>query len=104
MLDDVALIDPLGKTIYFLADLFTKQNSGNGVLNDVTEVITKPAILVEVQENDQTRFYYFRSVGGNKTFAIIVRRINDQWQAYHCIKNPAGEMLSMVLKKGKQIL
>jgi len=103
-MEDVAVIDPLGKTIYLLADIFTKQKSGNYVLNDVSEVITKPAILVEVEENNQTRFYYFRSVGGNKTFLIIVRRINDHWQAYHCIKNPAGEMLSMVLKKGKQII
>ena len=103
MIED-EVIDPLGKSIYLPADLFTKQNSAANIFNDVFTVITKPAILVEVTENGQVQFYFFRSIGWNKTFLIIIRQINDRWQVHQCIRNPAGETLAAVLKKGKQIL
>ena len=104
MINEVAVMDPLGKLIYLPPDLCTNQNSTKDIFNEVSTVITKPAILIEVIENAQLQYYYFRSVGWNKTFLIIIREINDQWQVDHCIRNPAGEMLSIALKKGKQIL
>jgi hypothetical protein len=104
MINEVAVMDPLGKLIYLPPDLFTKQNSAKDIFNDVSTVITKPAILIEVMENEQLQFYYFRSIGWNKTFLIIIHQINDRWEVHQCIRNPAGETLAAVLKKGKQIL
>jgi len=97
-------MDPLGKLIYLPPDLCTNQNSTKNIFNDVSTVITKPAILIEVMENSQLQFYYFRSIGWNKTFLIIICQINNRWEVNTCIRNPAGETLSTVLKKGKQIL
>jgi len=104
MINEEAVRDPLGKLIYLPPDLFMNENSAANIINDVSTVITKPAILIEVTENDELRYYYFRSIGWNKTFLIIIRQINNRWEVDNCIKNPAGETLSIVLKKGKQIL
>jgi len=103
MTSAVTVVDPLGKIIYLLPHLILKLNSAKDIIDEISTVITKPAILVEVKENKETELYYFRSVGSNKTFLIIIRLINKRWEAYQCIKNPAGVMLSTVLKKGKQI-
>jgi len=104
MINEVAIMDPLGKLIYLPPDLCTNQNLTKDIFNDVSTVITKPAILIEVMENSQLQFYYFRSIGWNKTFLIIICQINNRWEVNTCIRNPAGETLSTVLKKGKQIL
>ena len=104
MTNDVIATDPLGKTIHLLpADLFA-QNESNEIYDDVATVIRKPAMLIEVKENDESQYYYFRSVGWNNTLLIIVRSNNNQWEAYDYIKNPSSQMLSSILKQGKQLL
>jgi hypothetical protein len=102
MPDELTVIDPLGKTIYLLPE-FCAENEPQEIYDDVTIIIRKPAMLIETNENDETRFYYFRSVGWNKTLFIITHWKNNRWEAYKCIKNPSGEILSIILKKGKQI-
>jgi hypothetical protein len=104
MPDKVAVTDPFGKKIYLLPYTFKKSNSITDSFIDVSAVITKPAVIVQVNENNQTQLYYFRSVGWNKTFLIMVCHINNHWEAFRCIKNPAGKLLSTILEKGKQLL
>ena len=104
MPNEVAAIDPLGKTIFLLPGIFFTENEADEIYDDATTVNKKPAILVEVNENNETQFYYFRSIGWNKTFLIISRWNNERWEAYNFIKNPSSETLSAILKKGKQIL
>lgn len=104
MLNEVAAKDPLGKTIYLLNGFFFAENEENGIYDDATVVIKKPAILIEADEVDGKEFYYFRSIGWNKTLLLAVRWNNERWEAYKCIKNPSSEMLSEILKKGKQII
>jgi hypothetical protein len=104
MPNEVAVIDPLGKTIHLLPGIFFAENEAEEIYDDATAVIKKPALLVKVHENDATQFYYFRSVGWNKTLLIITRWSNDRWEAYSCIKNPPAETLSAILKKGSQLI
>jgi hypothetical protein len=103
MPNEVITTDPLGKTIHLLpADLFTETETSE-IYDDATTVIRKPAILIEVKEKDETLYYYFRSVGWNNTLLITVRFNNNRWEAFHYVKNPSNQMLSSVLRKGKQL-
>jgi hypothetical protein len=104
MPNKLAVTDPFGKKIYLLPHAFKKASSITDSFIDVSAVITKPAVIVQVDENNQTQFCYFRSVGWNKTFLIMVHHINNHWEAFHCIKNPAGKILSIMLERGKQLL
>jgi hypothetical protein len=104
MANEVTAIDPLGKTIYLLPGIFFTENKEQEIYDDAAMVIKKPAMLIEVKEKNEAQFYYIRSVGWNNTLLLTVRLNNNRWEAYNCIKNPPGEMLATVLKKGKQII
>lgn len=104
MANEVVALDPLGKTIHLLHGVSFDENENGEVYDDVVTVIEKPALVVEVRENGETEFYYFRSVGWNSTLLIKVHHNNDRWEAYDFIKNASSQLLSSVLKKGKQIL
>lgn len=104
MANEVTATDPLGKTIYLLPAIFFTENEANEIYDDAATVINKPAMLIEENQNNETQFHYFRSVGWNNTLLLTVRFNNDRWEAYKCIKNPSSQMLSGLLKKGKQIL
>jgi hypothetical protein len=103
MPNEVTVSDPLGKTIYFLPEILFSQNEAEETYDDATMVIKKPALLVEVQENNTTQRYYLRSIGNNKTLLVIVRQNIDRWEAYSCVKNPSRETLFAILKKGNQL-
>jgi hypothetical protein len=102
--NEVLAIDPLGKTIYLLPGIFFTKNEEHEIYDDITTVIRKPAILIEVNENNETQFYYFRSIGWNYTLLITVKLKDSRWEAYNCVKNPSSEILAALLKRGKQIL
>jgi hypothetical protein len=104
MPNEVAVIDPLGKTIHLLHGVLFSENEAEGIYDDAAAVIEKPALLVEVHDNNVTELYYFRSIGWNKTLLIIARWNNDRWEADHYIKNPSSETLSAILKKGNQLI
>lgn len=103
--EEMKVLDPLGKTIYLPADICDKDNAQADVIyDDVQTVIERPALLIEVTENSDYYFYYYRSVGWNQTLLITVHLRNSQWQAVGCQKNPSTRELSLILKKGKQII
>jgi hypothetical protein len=104
MPNEVAVIDPLGKTIYLLPGILFSENEAEEIYDDAAAVIEKPALLVEVHDNNVTELCYFRSIGWNKTLLIIARWNNGRWEADHCIKNPSSETLSAILKKGDQLI
>jgi hypothetical protein len=104
MINEVTAIDPLGRTIHLLPSILFFENEEEGILNDVSTIIQKPALLIEAEENHQIHFYYFRSVGWNKTLLLVTRFDNGRWEAYKYEKNPPSEMLSVLLKRGKQII
>ena len=104
MPNEVTAIDPLGKTIYLLPHIFFLENVAEEIYDNATTVVEKPALLVEVHDNDSTQFYYFRSIGWNKTLLIITGWNNDRWEAHDCIKNPSSKLLSDLLKKGRQLI
>ena len=104
MINEVTAIDPLGKTVHLLPGILFSENEDEGIYDGATTVIKKPALLVEVNENNETQFYYFRSVGWNKTLLLTTRFHEGRWEAFQCLKNPSSEMISALLKKGKHII
>lgn len=103
MTNEVIVQDPLGKMVHLLAEHFLADIESTEIYDDAATVIKKPAIMVEVTENNETQFYYFRSVGWNSTLLIAVHFNNGQWDAYEVKRNPPSEILLDVLKKGKQV-
>jgi hypothetical protein len=103
MANEVIALDPFGKTIHLLHGVSFDENENEEVYDDVVTVIEKPALVIEVKENEETQFYYFRSVGWSNTLLIKVHRINNRWEAYDFVKNASSQFLSSLLKKGKQI-
>ena len=107
MTNEAPITDPLGKKIYLVPEICTIENElheEEEIYDDVSIVIKKPALIIEVNENDETKFYYFRSVGWEHTLLINVHYHNSRWEAYKCKKNPDSQELSILLKKGKQLL
>lgn len=103
MANEVVIQDPLGKPIHLLTKSFFTEIESAEDYDDAATVIKKPALIIEVIENNATHFYYFRSVGWNSTLLIAVRFTNGIWKAYNVVKNPSSQTLSDILKKGKQI-
>lgn len=103
MANEVVAQDPFGKQIHLLTKFSFTETESAEVYDDAATVIKKPAIIIEVIENNATQLYYFRSVGWNSTLLIAVRFNNGQWEAFDLVKNPTSEMLLDILKKGKQI-
>jgi|GEM_PF-7041374 len=55
--NEVTAVDPMGKTIYLLPEFLTKLNSAKHIIDEISTVLTKPAILVEVKETTQLQLY-----------------------------------------------
>lgn len=104
MINEVIAKDPFGKIIHLSPGMIFTKNDPDEIYDDAATVIKKPAIIIEVKENDESQLYYFRSVGWNNTLLITAKFNNGRWEAYECLKNPSSEVLSAVLKKGKQLL
>lgn len=104
MANEVVALDPFGKTIHLLPAVSIIENEAAEIFDDAATVIEKPALVIEVTENNETQLYYFRSVGWNNTLLITVRHTNNRWEAYNFIKNASSQFLLSVLKKGRQIL
>ena len=104
MTNEVIVIDPLGQYVHLLPGIPFSENEEQEIYDGAATVITKPAILIEIRQKERTEFYYFRSVGWNKTLLLITRFKDDHWEAYKCVKNPPSEMLSYLLQTGRQII
>lgn len=107
MANEDPIIDPLGKRVYLVPDICawgSEVNEEEEFYDDIATVISKPALLIEVTENRKTEFCYFRSVGWENTLLINVHFHNQRWEAYECKKNPDSIELSILLKKGRQLL
>ena len=102
--EEMTAVDPLGKTIVLSPEACAIEDNGYEIYDDATAVIQKPALLVEVNEANATVFYYYRSVGWNSNLLISVGWNNNRWEVMTCQRNPSSEVLSGVLKKGKQII
>lgn len=105
MTNEVIARDPLGKSVFLIDGIFLSGIESDEIYDDAATVIKKPAMIIEAVENERTELYYFRSIGWNNTLLITVRfnNNNKHWEAHDYIKNPSTQMLSNLLKKGKQI-
>lgn len=100
------ITDPLGNRVKLPDNLCaTERLKQEGeVYDDLTTVITKPAILIELSGSDPLQLYYYRSIGWNHTLLISVRRAGTEWEAFECRRNPEFAVLSDLLRNGKQLI
>ena len=101
----MSIVDPLGNTIILLEGLcFENEKPDPGVYDTVVNVIQKPAMMISVETDHSTLHYYYRSIEWHNTMLISVLYKNGKWYSEKCIRNPSNEVLSILLKSGKQIL
>lgn len=97
--------DPFNNRIYLISGIC---DSINGNLSEIYDhasmVIEKPAICIELKQNNTKEIYYYRSIDWHHTMLITVQYKNDRWETSHCEKNPTNEKLSGILKNGRQLL
>jgi len=95
--------DPLGNPVLLPGDLF-KLTPKAGIYDDASAVITKPALVIEINNGNEIEMYYFRSIGWDHTMLITVRQKNDRWEASSLERDPPNEILADIMKKGRQLL
>ena len=103
--EEKILTDPLGNRVQLsrdLCDLDGKHVSPD-IYDDVSDVIEKPAFIIEMQLGPVIEHHYFRSIGWHHTLLLTARKTNDEWKVSQCTNNPATEKLSHLLKNGKKI-
>jgi hypothetical protein len=96
--------DPFGKTVFLLDGIDVSTPISPEFSEALRMVIRKPALLVEVTENEQKHYYYFRSIEWHLTMLILVGFNNNRWETIRYTKNPANEELSQILKRGRQLI
>ena len=103
--EEIKLSDPLGNTIFLLpgTGLSSQEKNAPDIYDDIVAVIQKPAILIRVSGETDELFYY-RSVAWHHTMLLVVRFQNGRWETAECFHNPSAEVLSDLLKKGKQLI
>jgi len=106
MNNDVRIItDPLGNNIYLPHECGVIRNEeANENYDDASTVIMKPAMLFRVEDGTTETLFYFRSVGWHKTMLIIVKYQESKWKSTQCMMNPPNEMLSEIMKDGRQLI
>ena len=105
MASDVrSVIDPLGNEIILLHEITLHPGDDDETYDDPEMVISKPAMLFEVRRENKKQMFYFRYIGGDSTLLILVDYKNNRWETTESIKNPTTEMLSKIMKSGKQLL
>jgi hypothetical protein len=61
-------------------------------------------MLFEVMNEGRPFLYYYRSVGWQRTMLIKVHFQNNRFEIAQCIRNPSNDMISVIMKSGKQLL
>ncbi|HEX2535494.1 MAG TPA: hypothetical protein VHK69_17240 [Chitinophagaceae bacterium] len=100
------ITDPLGAAVHILAGFCpscTEEQDKTDIFDNYTDVIRRPALLIESGGGPQERYYY-RSIGWHCTLLVVARYQNAEWQAAQCILNPTPEYLSGLLQHGRQLL
>lgn len=92
--------DPFGRAIFSLRSVC---DTGSETYEDVANVIRRPALVIEIKEDPRQLFFY-RSVNWHETMLIGVHLQNQQWRAFSCTRNPASDLISGLLKRGKQLI
>jgi hypothetical protein len=96
--------DPLGNEI-FLTHLYAKdpkQKISENILAEFSEVIQKPAMLLEVKEKQE--LYYLRVIDWDKKILLIAHFDHNRWESVGHIDNPSSEALAQIMKRGKQLI
>src|SRR5689334_11893066 len=89
--------DPLGHPVFLLDDL-SEFTAKGGIYDDVSKVISKPALIIETMNANEKEMHYFRSIGWDHTMLITVHFRNNRWEAVHYQRDPPNESLAEILR------
>lgn len=99
------ITDPFNNKIHLVEGICqVSPDTHPDVYDDAAMVIHKPAMMVELKSEAVKELYYFRSIGWHKTLLIGVHLQDEEWVTFSCEKNPSNELLSNLLKKGRQLV
>jgi len=100
------ITDPLGNQVRIEPSLCDAglQPTHSDTYDDPFDVIRRPIMLIELSDSPTPQLCYYRSIGWDTTLLIMAKKMDDEWEAYRCIKNPSPETVTDLLKKGRQLI
>ena len=104
--EEQIITDPLGNQVRinsFLCETGLHPTQYE-TFDDAFDVIRKPIMLIELTDSPVNQLCYYRSIGWGTTLLILVKKMDDEWEAFRCIKNPSPATVSDLLKRGRQLI
>jgi hypothetical protein len=98
--------DPFGNHVRISQDICDEMvlSAHTETLDDTFEVIRKPIILIELTDSPTVQLCYYRAISWDTTLLVICRKVDEEWEAFRCLKNPTHQVISDLLKKGRQLI
>lgn len=103
--EEMSVKDPVGNLVV-LSGRTPPAGTENNFVNaeELSTVIARPAMLIEVLQDHVRFLYYFRSIDWHQTMLVEVREAGGQLSIHGVRHNPGSEEISALLKKGRQLV
>lgn len=97
--------DPFGNEVIIQDEIFraVQEKSSDEILDDITTVIEKPAMMFKMNAG-RAQLYYMRAVGWNKMMLIIAQKKQDHFEVTNCEIDPSAKRLSDLYHWADQLL
>jgi DNA-binding Lrp family transcriptional regulator len=98
--------DPFGNQVRITTSIcFIEINKVSAeIMDEALDVISKPALMIELISQPTLQLCYYRSVEWNTTLLIIADKVDEGFVAVKCYKNPTPQSISELLKRGRQLI
>jgi hypothetical protein len=70
---------------------------------ELLSVLTRPAMIIEIAGEQETRRYYFRSLSWTLNLLLTTVEDHTAWDIVEIVENPDTDYLASLLKKGNTI-
>lgn len=98
--------DPYGNQIFIqqeMADFTRLTNSRDELLDDITRVIEKPAMMFRMN-GATTQLYYMRAIGWNKIILVCAQKLQDYFEVTNCELDPPAKKLAELYHWADQLI
>lgn len=98
--------DPYGNEIFIQQEMaeFTRHiNSRDEILDDITTVIERPAMMFK-SNGAIIQLYYMRAIGWNKTLLVCAKKRHDHFEVTNCEVDPSARKLSELYHWADQLI
>jgi hypothetical protein len=98
--------DPFGNQIGIqqeMLQLTDQMESDDMILDDITTVIEKPAMMFKINGN-RIELYYLRAISWNKLILVSAQKRNDHFEVTNCEVDPSAKRLAELYYWADQLM